>query len=138
MYNKATGYKIDVSRLFIYYNSRIKRLPPGGQLQDKGSAITSAIESLKETGVCLENMWKYERSKVNDQPTLECYEAAREHVIIEALQVELDLIELKTCLAQGFPIVVSINLYSSFDKAAEKGIVPMPRSNDQLRSKHGR
>ncbi|CAF1691420.1 unnamed protein product, partial [Adineta ricciae] len=62
----------------------------------------------------------------------------KEHTILEALQVRRDLNVFKTCLAQGFPIVVSINVFSSFDKAAERGIVPMPRSFEDRQALHGR
>lgn len=139
LYNKTTGKKIDVSRLFVYYNSRVKALPPrGGWLTDSGSVIVYAIQSMSEMGVCLEKMWDYDRWKVNLKPPQECYRAAQEHLITEALEVNLDMVELKTCLAQGFPIIVSINVFKSFDEAEKGGIVPMPRSNEKLREKHGR
>src|ERR1700722_8987761 len=53
---KSDGRNTDVSRLFIYYNSRAKE----GQsrvLTDSGCTMTSAIEALEEFGTCLESIW---------------------------------------------------------------------------------
>ena len=138
LYHRTTGQMIDVSRLFIYYNSRMRSLPPGGQLKDGGSSIINALETMYELGACLEDLWEYDKIKVNSEPTQECYDAASEHRIIEALEVDLDLDELRSCLAQGFPILVSINLFDSFDKAKPKGIVPVPKPNEGRRKRHGR
>jgi hypothetical protein len=45
---------------------------------------------------------------------------------------------MKSCLAQGLPIVFGLELYKSFDKAEKKGIVPMPKPGDKSRESHGR
>jgi C1A family cysteine protease len=136
--NKATNRPLDVSRLFIYYNSRIKSLEENEKLTDEGSSISMAIESLEESGVCLESLWPYNIKKVNTKPHKQCYTAAEDYTITEALQVDIDINEMKSCLAQGFPIIISLNLYNSIEKAREKGIVPMPKPNETARSTHGR
>ncbi|CAF4512089.1 unnamed protein product [Rotaria socialis] len=135
---KSTGNQIDVSRLFIYYNSRLKGLKQNQKLADTGSAIQYAVETLEESGVCLESLWPYDIKKVNAKPIQQCYSEAEEYTITEALQVNIDINEMKSCLAQGFPIIVSLNLYKSFDKAKAKGKVPMPKANETSRDSHGR
>ncbi|CAF3895127.1 unnamed protein product [Rotaria sordida] len=134
---KATNRKLDVSRLFIYYNARIKDLDENERVTDEGSSIPATIESMEGLGVCLESLWPYSIKKVNVKPKKQCYEAAEEYTITEALEVDIDINEMKSCLAQGFPIIIGLNLYSSFDKAMEKGIVPMPIKEEISRSKHG-
>ncbi|CAF1512925.1 unnamed protein product [Didymodactylos carnosus] len=136
--NKATGRCIDVSRLFIYYNSRLKDNDGNNKVTDEGSSIAYAIETLEEVGVCLESLWPYDIKRVNYKPSKQCYAAAEEYTITEALEVDIDLNEMKACLAQGFPIIISLNLFKSFDKAKEKGIVPLPRRSETSRSTHGR
>jgi C1A family cysteine protease len=136
--NKATGRHIDVSRLFIYYNSRLKYDEGNPKVTDEGSSIPYTIETLEESGVCLESLWPYDMKRVNYKPSKQCYVAAEEYTITEALEVDVDLYEMKACLAQGFPIIVSINVYTSFDKGKEKGIVPLPKQNETSRSAHGR
>jgi hypothetical protein len=55
LHHKSTEEKIDVSRLFIYYDARFRGLEEGEKLQDAGCCTVHAIESLEETGVCLES-----------------------------------------------------------------------------------
>ena len=100
--------------------------------------MTNAIEALEEFGTCLESLWPYEVSNVNIRPNEEAFEQAQEHQIKNALKVNIDLNEMKTCLAQGFPFAFGIRLYKSFDKAAKKGVVPMPDGTEQGRTEHGR
>jgi C1A family cysteine protease len=134
---KDTGQSVDVSRLFIYCNGRQKE-QPSAPLTDSGCSMTSAIEALEEFGVCLESIWPYDISRVNTRPSNEAYRAAKPHTISEALQVNVDLHEMKSCLAQGFPFVFGLRLFTSFDKAADTGNVPMPSSSDRSRQSDGR
>ncbi len=131
------GRNTDVSRLFIYYNSRAKD-DHSGVLTDSGCTMTSAIEALEEFGTCLESIWPYEISKVNSRPSDRAFQEASNHKITEALQIEIDLYEMKSCLAQGFPFAFGLQLFKSFDKASTMGVVPMPNVSDRIRSSHGR
>lgn len=135
---RTTGRLEDVSRLFIYYNSRIKDNDGDSDITDEGSSIAAAIEVVEESGVCPESLWPYNIKKVNTQPNQQCYTAAIPNSIAEALELDININEMKSCLAQGFPFIASLNLYKSFDKADEHGIVPMPKSNEIGRSEHGR
>ena len=137
MAKRHYGENIDVSRLFIYYNGRVKE-NSSEALTDSGCSMTSAIEALEEFGTCLESIWPYDISRVNTKPNDEAYKAASPHKISEALQVRTDLHEMKSCLAQGFPFVFGLRLFTSFDKAAKTGVVPMPSSSDISRQSDGR
>jgi C1A family cysteine protease len=53
-------------------------------------------------------------------------------VQFEALSYErvaVDAVHIKTALAQGFPVVIGISLYESFesDAVSHTGVVPMPK-----------
>ncbi|CAF5137451.1 unnamed protein product, partial [Rotaria socialis] len=67
--------------------------------------MTNTVEALEESGVCLESIWPYNISQLNTKPSAEIYSDAKGHKIIDALQVDVDLTEMKSCLAQGFPFV---------------------------------
>ncbi|CAF4046838.1 unnamed protein product [Adineta steineri] len=125
-----------VSRLFIYYNGRVKE-DSKSAVTDSGCTMTSAIEALEESGVCLESIWPYDISQVNTRPSDEAYQAATGHKITQAMQVNIDLNEMKSCLAQGFPFAFGLKLYTSFDQAAKTGVVPMPNDSDQNRKSDG-
>ena len=100
--------------------------------------MTSAIEALEEFGTCLESIWPYDISKVNSRPSDRAFHEAKNHTITEALQVQIDLNEMKSCLAQGFPFAFGLHLFKSFDKASMGGAVPIPNASDRMRSSHGR
>jgi C1A family cysteine protease len=134
---KSDGRNTDVSRLFIYYNGRAKE-DKSRVLTDSGCTMTSAIEALEEYGTCLESIWPYEISQVNSRPNDRAFQEAKNHKITEALQIEIDLYEMKSCLAQGFPFAFGLRLFKSFDKASISGVVPMPNASDRVRSSHGR
>ncbi|CAF2063912.1 unnamed protein product [Rotaria magnacalcarata] len=133
---KDNGRNTDVSRLFIYYNARAKN-KRFGSVTDSGCSMTSAIEALEEFGTCLESMWAYEVSKVNTRPNDQAYQEAKNHTISEAFEVDINLFEMKSCLAQGYPFAFGLRLYSSFDKATETGLVPMPDVSAKTRKTHG-
>jgi hypothetical protein len=99
--------------------------------------MTCAIEALEEFGVCLESIWPYDISQVNTRPSDEAYQAAKPHKITGALQVNIDLNEMKSCLAQGFPFAFGLKLYTSFDQASSTGVVPMPSTSDRNRQADG-
>ncbi|CAF2920681.1 unnamed protein product [Rotaria sp. Silwood2] len=134
---KSSGHEIDVSRLFIYYNARVKDEESDENINDSGCSVSSAIEALEESGTCLESVWPYYKKRVNKCPIDEAYEAAANNRITDALQVKINLYEMKSCLAQGYPFVFGLELYNSFDKAAKKGIVPIPKSGETSRESHG-
>ncbi|CAF0949495.1 unnamed protein product [Adineta ricciae] len=133
---KAHGRNIDVSRLFIYYNARVKD-QRSHVVVDSGCTMTSAIEALEELGTCLESVWPYDISRVNTRPNAQSYDEAKRHKITEALRVNINLYEMKSCLAQGFPFAFGLKLYTSFDQARSTGVVPMPNYGDIGRQAHG-
>lgn len=134
---RANGYDIDVSRLFIYYNARAHD-NDSGYIADTGCSMTNGIETLQQYGVCLESTWPYDIENVNVRPDDSSYQSADEFKITEALRVDTDLYQMKSCLAQGFPFAFGLKLFTTFDRAAKSGVVPMPNEYEQSRESHGR
>jgi Papain family cysteine protease len=104
----------DVSRLFIYYNARAVDDP--NNIEDEGSFLQSVIESLQQHGACSEETWPFEEGMVNDEPSEEAYEEAKQFLIEENELVPTDLNAWKTALAEGNPIIFGVKLFGSFDK----------------------
>ncbi|CAF3781485.1 unnamed protein product [Rotaria sp. Silwood1] len=96
------------------YNGRVKNthLPI---VTDSRCSMTNAIEALEEFGTCLESIWPYDISRVNKFPSIQAFEKGLKHRIYQALHVKIDLNEMKSCLAQGFPFAFGLRLYTSFD-----------------------
>src|SRR5262245_38560867 len=88
----------DVSRLFIYYNARAVDDP--GDIEDEGSVLQSVIESLKEHGACSEETWPFEEEVVNEQPSDEAYEEAKQFLIEDTELVPTNLEAWKTAIAE--------------------------------------
>jgi len=65
-----------ISRLFIYYNSRKYH---NATHKDAGTYISNAMESLIKYGICLESNWIYDPLKVNKQPSLKAYKQAKDN-----------------------------------------------------------
>ncbi|CAF2969978.1 unnamed protein product [Rotaria sp. Silwood2] len=94
----AADDNVDISRLFIYYNARVKSKPPDGIIKDNSSVIAHTIEELKESGICLESIWPYDIKQK----------------IIDALRLKLDLNEMK-----GYPFVFGLKTFG-FQHKGEK------------------
>lgn len=113
------------SRLFIYFNERAME----GTIDiDAGAMIRDGIKSVVDKGVCLETHWPYDESKFRDQPPLDCYAAAEKHQALTYQRLNSNLIEIKNCLAEGYPFVFGFSVYENFESAevARTGVMPMP------------
>jgi len=74
-YLKKQGlYYYPLSRLYIYYNTRMLMNTVNS---DNGSNAVKALEAIKKYGVCPENMWSLSNDKVVQKPSEECYEFAK-------------------------------------------------------------
>ena len=125
----------DVSRLFIYYNARLRA---GNEIEDKGSHIQYAVDSLMKIGACKEETWPYDLKSVNKKPDENSYVVAADFKIETKKFVPIKLEAWKQSLAEGYPIVFGTALFSSFDSCTpNKGIVSMPSPDETGRKAHG-
>ncbi|CAF3410998.1 unnamed protein product [Rotaria socialis] len=133
-----TKKEIDVSRLFIYYNARLKDGISETDMSDEGCSITAAIEALKEYGCCKEEIFPYEVKNVNRKPPEYCYKVAKAYHIECGLRVAPNLTEMKACLAQGYPFAFGLTIYTSFSEAETNGRhVPTPNADEPIVSSYG-
>jgi C1A family cysteine protease len=127
---------IQPSRLMIYFNERAME---GTTDQDAGAEIRDGIKSVASQGVCSETEWPYEIDRFTVKPTEECYADALKNLLENYLPVNQTLLDLKSSLAEGFPIVFGISVYDSLmsDEVAQTGVVPMPNpETDTLEGGH--
>ncbi|CAF4422110.1 unnamed protein product [Didymodactylos carnosus] len=71
---------VDISRLFIYYNARVK---DGTSYDDVGTTIVSAVEALEQFGCCTDKTWPYDPSMVTEEPSKQAYEEAKRYRVSE-------------------------------------------------------
>lgn len=123
------------SRLFIYFNERTME---GNPDTDSGAQIRDGIKSIVSQGVCSEVEWPYEIDQFAEKPTENCYANAKMNLLEKYMAVTQDLIQLKSCLAQGFPFVFGITVFDSMlsDQVAQTGMIPTPAANDTVQGGH--
>lgn len=126
--NRLLNRSDDVSRLFIYYNAREL---DGDVAIDEGTYLKSCIKVLRKHGACSEATWAFNPAQILEQPSTEAYEEAANFVIEDAYRVKVDMYEMQSCLADGYPFAFGLQLFSSFQAAGSNGLVPMPDPDNE-------
>lgn len=123
------------SRLFIYYNERAME---NSVASDSGAQLRDGIKSVASQGACAETLWPYVEDRFATRPSAPCYKIARTHPAVNYSRVPQDASQLKACLAAGYPFVLGITVYESFesDEVARTGIVPMPQDSETTLGGH--
>ena len=131
---KAGRPPTDLSRLFVYYNERAIE---GTTQQDSGAMIRDGVKSLVSQGVCAESAWPYHLGYFAAKPFASCYTAAKAHCVTSYHRV-VGLLQVRMCLAEGYPVVFGFSIYDSFESAAvaKSGVMPMPRRGERMLGGH--
>jgi len=123
------------SRLFIYYNERVME---GTVNQDAGAQIRDGVKSVATLGAPPETDWQYDISKFSTRPPKQAYSDAKSDLVSAYARVTQDLMQMRGCLAGGYPFVFGFTVYESFESqsVADTGQVPMPASGEQVKGGH--
>ena len=123
------------SRLFVYYNERMleNTIP-----YDAGALLSDGIKTLQKYGVCPESEWPYDITKFAIKPPQKCYIDSSKNIATKVANIKNDMKSMKNSLLNGYPFVVGIAIYDSFEsvRVAATGMVPMPSQNDTLLGGH--
>ena len=117
------------SRLFGYYETRLLE---GSVHSDAGCVIRDAIKVIARKGAPHETLWPYDIAKFATKPPANAYKDALLRQAIRYARVTQSAMQLKGCLAAGFPVVFGFTVFESFesDEVAQTGMMPMPASNE--------
>src|SRR5579872_6651869 len=123
------------SRLFIYYNERTIE---GTVNSDSGAQIRDGIKTIANQGACPETLWPYDISKFTRKPPTKCFQAGLKNQAISYQSVMQSAMQMKGCLASGYPIVIGFTVYESFESpaVAKTGNAPMPGSSEKVVGGH--
>lgn len=123
------------SKLFVYYNTR---LLANNVKYDTGASLEDGVASLQKYGVCQEKLWSYDIKKFSETPPQICYTKGLKNVALQVKNIRNDLNDMKSSLSNGWPFVVGIEVYSSFETlyVAQTGNVPMPSRTDRYLGGH--
>lgn len=124
--NKEMKYKyVDLSRLFLYYNTRLLE---GSVEEDLGAYMRDAVKALRKFGICDEKLWPYLLDNFDVEPMKSCYEDAKQRNIKNYFRI-IRFNDILDALNMGFPVVFSTQVYISFDGVQDT--VTMPEPNEQ-------
>lgn len=125
---KRDGRATDLSRMFVYFNTR--RLN-GTITQDGGARISEAMAAALAYGACREDLWPFDVSRMAEQPPQPCYldglgNEAMQYARVPGLEGAVH------ALAQGLPVVFGCFLPQRlYDEAAQTGRMPASRPDER-------
>lgn len=118
-----------LSRLFLYYEERKEE----NEIQeDSGANLKDGGDCLVNYGVCTEFLDPYNIATFTQAPSAAAIKEAVDYKVSKYMQIT-SLAAIKACLAQGYPVVMGMNVYNQMesDQAAQTGIVSCPRQGEQ-------
>jgi C1A family cysteine protease len=123
------------SRLFIYYNERVIE---GTVAQDAGAQVRDGIKSVATLGAPPETDWPYDITKFADLPPAPAFADAKQDLVSAYSRIGQSLMQMRGCLADGYPFVFGFTVYESFESeaVAQTGVVPMPSSGEAVVGGH--
>jgi hypothetical protein len=127
--------EIMVSRLFSYWAAREREGTTGW---DAGAQIRDIIAGAITEGICPEELWPYDESKVTTEPSVEAFERAQYCEVIDYQRVDnTKEAQLVAAMMSG-PLCFGATIYDSFESAQVQrtGMVPMPLAGDSVAGGH--
>jgi C1A family cysteine protease len=123
-----------LSERYLYYNTRVAVLKRTGHPDDPvvemGTSYYDAIQALQTDGLCKESLCQYvDGTGINEKPSEEAYEDGRTRLVTEAMNVELKEQHIKAALDEGYPVAVSVRLFSSFGEP-DHGFISLPDEDE--------
>ena len=116
---------IDLSEQFVYYCARKKE---GASRVDSGSSLYDIVQTLKADGVCLERLFPYNPDNLSQEPPIEAIDDAQTRKVVVAKNVKKDLHYIKSAVAEGYPVAISLKVFNSFNP--RKGFIRIPSENE--------
>ena len=99
-----------LSRLFIYYNSRLLE---GTTNEDAGASLRDSLAAASKYGICTEDLWPYDIKKFNARPTDACYQDGLTRRITNYRGVN-DIEQAVDALNNRRPVVFGVTVFPGF------------------------
>ncbi len=116
------------SKLFLYYNERVVE---GCERSDLGRLLGDGVRALARQGVCSESAWPFRTDQVDVQPSNACYQEAEASRAWAIYSLPNDMESMKHCLAAGWPFLVGVAVYPSWDAPrASREVIPWPAAGE--------
>lgn len=116
----------NLSESFVYYNTR--KLA-NQENENVGTNVCDLISSLRDKGVCLEELCPFKPDVYDEKPTEEAYADAESRKVTEAKNVSLNLDTMRAALAQGYPLLISARSFHAYVQDAN-GVIEPPSAEE--------
>lgn len=128
--NRLHNENFKPSRQYIYYKERwLEDGKNPSKITDSGADVKDAVWWTEKYGICSEDLWPYDPQKVNVEPPPQCDVEAAKHKLGTSKSIAIgDLNSIKACICDGYPVLIAIGVYKSFESSstAGNGIVTIP------------
>lgn len=119
----------DLSRLFVYYNSRLMH---GDQDKDEGTYIRIAMGTLSSLGTCSEKKWPYDLNNLFIRPSWGSYREAYPHKISSYYRItetrgQALVDAIKRALQAQHPVVFGMLVDDDYINVGSDGMIAMPK-----------
>ena len=136
LYNKLGKPQPELSRLFLYYATRVwvaKENPEA----DNGAMIRDVMKALVTYGVCFEKTWGYNERKFAEEPSGLAKAEALQHQILHYFRCP-SLRYIRASIHEGYPCVGGFAVPESMDmpKAQRTGVVDYPKPTENFMGGH--
>ncbi len=100
--------------------------------------LSDLLETVAKRGVCPEWLWPYKIRKFRSKPSRKSYREAKKHPALVYHRLTRKLAHMKICLASGYPFIVGITVFDSFEskKLKRTGRASMPRPYERSQGGH--
>ena len=117
----------ELSRLFVYYNSR---LLADEVMYDAGAYLRDSMKAVKQFGICTEKLWPYNIKKFKIKPTDQCYADGLTRTITSYQSLE-SIDDVLHAINDNKPVVIGITVYDNFNYVSKNNpIIESPPSQE--------
>lgn len=116
---------IDLSEQFVYFNAR---KADGSFRADAGSSLYDVVQTLMKDGVCLEHLFPYNPNNISKDPPVEAIEDGQTRKVVKAKNVKKNLHDIKSAVAEGYPVAISLKIFNSFNP--RRGFIRIPNETE--------
>lgn len=116
----------NLSEAFVYYNTR--KLAHQ-ESENVGTNVYDLIQSLRDNGVCLEELCPFVPEIYDEEPSQDAFIDAKGRKVTEAKNVSITIDSIRSALAQGYPVLISVRAFSSYVLDAD-GVLELPSKEE--------
>jgi len=131
---KQNAKNVEISELFIYYNTRVLR---GNIEEDSGATLLETINAVKDKGACYTENYPYTIESFSKVPSEIAFTEGQHQIVEKACRVHISEKDFKHAISCGHPVIIGLKLFKSFYPKNNSAVVPYPSKNEAEYEDHG-